>query len=856
MKANRDYKSRFKLLKGGKVALIISTIMGTVTLYATPSGENIVSGDISIDRTIPNTTNINQSSNKGIINWQSFDVNQNETVNFNMPNSNSSTLNRVLSNNPSKIYGKINSNGQVFLVNQNGIYFGKDSQINTAGFTASTLDITNENFLNSNYIFEGTSNASILNLGTINTDNAYTALLAKEVINEGVIQARLGNIQLASGEKITLDINGNSLVKLTIDKGTLNALVENKNLIQADGGIVYLTTKALDTVLNGVVNNTGVIEANSIEEKDGKIILFAHGGTADIGGTITTGEHKGFIETSGKEFSIKEGTKITTGNWLLDPVNITIDSTLATTLEGQLLSGDATVTTSGAGTDEGDINVNSSISWSANKLTLRADNDININTALNATSTAGLSLEYAQTTGTGTYNIKAPVNLASTGSFSTKKGTDAVKNYTIITSLGGSGSTTGTDLQGINGNLSGNYVLGTNIDASVTSAWNGGAGWDSLMDGGTRFTGNFDGLGHTVSNLYINGGSNEGLFRYIDTVGSVSNLGLINVDITGTLGIGALAGNNYGIIRNSYATGSVKGIIDGFDIGGLVGLTHGTITNSYTSVTVSGIEKVGGLVGQNGSAGIITSSYATGNVSGTSFIIGGLVGQNGSGTITNSYATGNVSGTSHVGGLVGNSNGTITNSYATGNVSGTSKIGGLLGNKDSSGTVNSSYWNIETSGQSTSAGGIGKTTNQLKDINTYAGWDIESVTNSSYTGFPYAGLTMGGATIWQMKTTATPTSTSSATSNYQNIINSILRESGNNKEIKEVFAKNNNLKVVLEDDKQTKVSRVSQDQLSDIDDINDIKLALVPNRIIQVTNGGIRLPDGLSPDFYMQEKSN
>ena len=177
MKNRSDYKSRFRILKGGKIALIISTMMGAVTiLSAAPSGESIVSGNISINRDTPNTTNINQTTNKGIINWQNFDVAAHEKVNFNQPNSTSSTLNRVLSNNPSNIYGQINSNGQVFLVNQNGIYFGKNSSVNTAGFTASTLDITNENFLNSNYVFEGTSNASILNLGTINTPNAYTAL--------------------------------------------------------------------------------------------------------------------------------------------------------------------------------------------------------------------------------------------------------------------------------------------------------------------------------------------------------------------------------------------------------------------------------------------------------------------------------------------------------------------------------------------------------------------------------------------------------------------------------------------------------------------------------------------------------
>jgi filamentous hemagglutinin family protein len=386
---NFDFKSRFRILKGGKISLVVSAILGSAIIAsAAPTGEQIVSGNVSIDRTIQNTTNVNQTTNKSIINWQNFNVAGNETVNFNMPSSNSSSLNRIIGNESSAIYGKINSNGQVFLVNQNGVYFGKDSQVNTAGFTASTKDISNENFNNSNYVFEGNSNASIINLGTITTDNAYTALLAKKVENEGVIKAHLGQIHLASGDKFTLDVNGNSLVKLTIDKGTLDGLVANKGAIIADGGEIYLTTSALDTVLSGLVNNTGLIQANRVEEKDGKIILFAHGGTGEFGGNIEA--NGGFVETSGKEFKNKADLKVKADKWLIDPVNITIDSTLASTISDALTNGNADVevntqgnntpsTSAGESGTEGNIFVNSSITWnSANDLWLVADNNIYI----------------------------------------------------------------------------------------------------------------------------------------------------------------------------------------------------------------------------------------------------------------------------------------------------------------------------------------------------------------------------------------------------------------------------------------------------------------------------------------------
>ena len=183
---------KLRILKSKKISIILSVFLASITSgFASPSGENIISGTVDINRTVANTTNINQSTSSSIINWQSFNVNTNEIVNFNMPNSSSTSLNRVIGSDASNIYGQINSNGQVFLVNQNGIYFSSTSSVNTAGFVASTLDISNDNFNNANYLFEGTSDSSIINFGTITTNNSYTALLAKEVINEGVIQATL-----------------------------------------------------------------------------------------------------------------------------------------------------------------------------------------------------------------------------------------------------------------------------------------------------------------------------------------------------------------------------------------------------------------------------------------------------------------------------------------------------------------------------------------------------------------------------------------------------------------------------------------------------------------------------------------
>lgn len=421
MKYIHDTNSKFRILKGEKISLIVSALVAGSTLsFAAPTGGQLSTGNAIIHQS-GLTTTINQSTDKASINWQSFSIGANETVNFVQPSASSITLNRVLGTTSSLIEGAMNANGQVFLINPNGVVFANGSQVNVGGLVASTLNITDANFQSGNYVFEGGSQNGILNMGTITTPDAgYVAMMGKIVQNEGIIVATMGNVQMAGGDKISINLNGNSLVKLTVDQGTVDALVENKGLIKADGGQIYLTTQAIDTILDGMVNNSGVIEAQTLNDVIGKIQLFAHGGTVDVSGTLTTGSSEGFIETSGKEFSIQPNTTITAGNWLIDPVNITIDDTLAGTIQAALDSADVTITTDGTNTpdtvdaessEDGNILVESSIAWATNKtLTLSADNDINVNTDITHTgsSEGGLIFLYGQGTvdgGTSVYNI-------------------------------------------------------------------------------------------------------------------------------------------------------------------------------------------------------------------------------------------------------------------------------------------------------------------------------------------------------------------------------------------------------------------------------------------------------------------
>ena len=225
-----------------------------------------------------------------------------------------------------------------------------------------------------------------------------------------------------------------------------------------------------------------------------------------------------------------------------------------------------------------------------------------------------------------------------------------------------------TQLEEINTELDGVYALTHDIDASSSATMNpiaggGYAGWTPIGDspsGDTSFTGSLNGQGHVINGLYINNTTNgNGLFGYIGVISAVSNLGLINVNITSTgQQTGALAGykDGAGELTNVYATGTVSG---GFITGGLVGELNGGInTNVYANVNVSGTDvRTGGLVGQfDGDGSSLTNAYATGSVTGTS-VVGGLIAYiNGTPTITSAYATGNVTtsqGGDYVGGFVG-----------------------------------------------------------------------------------------------------------------------------------------------------------------------------------------------------------
>jgi filamentous hemagglutinin family protein len=278
--------------------------------YALPAGAVITAGGASINSAAGSSI-ITQSSQNVAINWQSFNIGQGEAVRFIQPNSSAVALNRVLGADPSSILGSLSANGKIFLVNPNGILFGQGASVNVGGLVASTLDIDVGDFMAGRYKFLGNSSAAVLNQGTIDADGRYVALLGANVGNDGIIQARLGSVTLAAGNAITLDVAGDGLLSVTVNRGAVDALVRNGGMIQADGGQVLLTAQAAGNLLPSAVNTTGLIQAQTIENRAGTIRLLGGengtvivGGTLDVSGTgagkvggdvTVTGQHVGLL---------------------------------------------------------------------------------------------------------------------------------------------------------------------------------------------------------------------------------------------------------------------------------------------------------------------------------------------------------------------------------------------------------------------------------------------------------------------------------------------------------------------------------------------------------------------------------
>ncbi|MGC3819093.1 filamentous hemagglutinin N-terminal domain-containing protein [Acinetobacter sp. G11] len=663
-------KNMIKVLMSCALSAVLltlsSSIFAAMNDTTLPTGQQVISGSADFTQT-GNTLNINQHTQNLSTHWNTFNIGSHATVNFNQQNQSSIALNRVLDNNASQIMGRLNANGQVFLINPNGVIFSKTAQVNVGGIVASTLDLKEHDLLQGKFTFAGRGeNGAVENHGDIQVANSGTvALIAPIVKNTGSITAPNGQVKLTAADKVRVSLQNGKLASYDIDQGTLQGLVDNGGAIIADNGVVHLTAVAEKQLGRAVVNHTGYIQANRLETNaKGEIVLLGDmsKGAVNISGSLVTegknGQNGGFIETSAASVNIADLAQVSTkasadgktGTWLIDPVDFVVaakngnmtgaalnaalkntDVTIQTTETQATVSNNSSLTQNNSA-GKGDILVNDAVQWDSGKtLTLDAYNNIYINNVIDASQGDGgkLVLKYGQQSTDGSngtvysaindqtmptyadYFIQAPVHLQQGLNFSTQRGSDVanLKEFQVITDV--------TALQAMKDDLGSNYALGTNLDASSIANFTPigtmieGSGPNA---GNNPFTGLFDGLGHAIENLKIDKQGYQGQGSYVGLFGKIEdadirNVGLINAQIQGGESVGGLIGSmSNSKLSNSFVQGSVTGR---YAVGGLVGASYySTVDQVYSTAQVNSENGPSVLIGDNWGSSI-SNGYFT-----------------------------------------------------------------------------------------------------------------------------------------------------------------------------------------------------------------------------------------------------
>ena len=292
-----------KSLHSGVGILAAGALMigGAQEAYALPQGGTVAAGAAEIAQTQAEMA-IRQATESAVINWNSFNIGAGERVNIYQPSAQAALLNRVIGSNPSEIFGTLQANGRVFLVNPAGVLFAPGAQVNAGSILASTMNITNADFMAGKYAFIGTPNdGKVINRASLIAQNEGTvALLGKDVVNEGVIVARKGAAVLAAGEAVTIDFNGDGKVSVVPTTAALEQAVTNKGLVEADGGLVFMSAATGDALTRSAVNQEGIVRAASLDGAAGSVRITANDVRLAAGSvTDVSGAKAGTVEIGG-----------------------------------------------------------------------------------------------------------------------------------------------------------------------------------------------------------------------------------------------------------------------------------------------------------------------------------------------------------------------------------------------------------------------------------------------------------------------------------------------------------------------------------------------------------------------------
>ncbi|MDD9901774.1 MAG: filamentous hemagglutinin N-terminal domain-containing protein [Alphaproteobacteria bacterium] len=315
--ASRFVPVAARFAMAGLIAVSFSGIAhaGSITPNTTPQGANVVAGSATVSYPNSNSMTVNQHSNRTVIDWTSFNIGANATAEFKQPKSTSIAVNRVVGPgmDPTQILGKLKANGQVVVLDPNGVFFGAGSRVDAAGLVASTGHINVQDFMGgAPFALTGMTSGTVQNMGTITAKSGgLVALVAPHVINSGIIQARLGRVELASGSAVTLDLYGDGMVSLAASEGLGSALVKNSGSIYADGGHIVMTADAAEGVVDEVINMSGYLQAQSYFSKEGSIYLRGNSdgavnvtGAIEARGTSFFSGKGGYVEVTGDEVTL------------------------------------------------------------------------------------------------------------------------------------------------------------------------------------------------------------------------------------------------------------------------------------------------------------------------------------------------------------------------------------------------------------------------------------------------------------------------------------------------------------------------------------------------------------------------
>lgn len=309
------------------LAAWLSTTAYVAPALANPEGGVVVGGEASFvydDKKL----DIYQTSNRTVIDWRSFNIEIDEHTQFHQPSDNAIAFNRVNTADPSYILGQLSANGNIILSNPNGIFFGANSRVDVNGLIATTAGITTDSFMagGNDFNLSGDPHAAIINEGLITAKEAgLIGLVAPNVANHGVIQAKFGRVQLASGDAVVADFYGDGLLKVKIvDEAITQQLVVNTGTLQAEGGTVAMTAEAARHSIDSLILTEGELLAPTVEKRAGKIVIAAAGsnGTDKAGDSAVivqahldvsgqdAGEQGGSIEVLGDHIAILDGSLI------------------------------------------------------------------------------------------------------------------------------------------------------------------------------------------------------------------------------------------------------------------------------------------------------------------------------------------------------------------------------------------------------------------------------------------------------------------------------------------------------------------------------------------------------------------